>query len=221
MGVKDERLRAALDARLPDQEARARMWAAIESGMAAELAAAEAAGEEAQAAADEAPAETPAEAPAFTVVRGGNAGADAGTPAKRRTKRFSWQIPAAAAVLAIAIGAGVLYVTHNPADPGGPGIDIPDDPTPGHSGTDTPDGPGTGSEVARTQIAYGGESYTCASDEPVDAAVVGERLGEAEARVDGVGEARTVEVFAAKGRYATGSYLVAELDGACYLFLKA
>ena len=217
--MKEERLVEALDARLPDDAARARMWAAIESGMAAERAAAgETADEQAETA-----AETAAEKPAFTVTRGGKAGADAGAPSKRRTRAFSWRIPAAAAVLAIAIGAGVLYVTHNPADPGpnGPGIDIPDDPTPGSSGTDEPGGSGAASEVARTVVTWDGAEYRCVSDEAVDASVVGERLGEADARLDGTGAPAKADVFAAKGRYATGSYLIVELDGSKYLFLRS
>ena len=208
--MKEERLVEALDARLPDDAARARMWAAIESGMAAERAAV---GETA----DE-QAETAAEKPVFTVTRG------EGRPSQRRTRAFSWRIPAAAAVLAIAIGAGVLYVTHNPVDPGpGPDIVIPDNPTPGHSGDgpDVPGGPDTASEVARTVVTWDGAEYRCVSDEPVDAAVVGERLGVADARVDGTGAPREADVFAAKGRYATGSYLIVELDGSKYLFLRS
>ncbi|MBR2790010.1 MAG: hypothetical protein IKD70_05270 [Eggerthellaceae bacterium] len=212
--MKEERLVEALDARLPDDAARARMWAAIESGMAAER---EAAGKT-----EVREAETADEKPVFTVIRG------EGTPSKRRSRGFSWRIPAAAAVLAIAIGAGVLYVTHNPAEPGpgpgpvGPDIVIPDDPTPGDPGNpDVPGGPDAPSDVARTVVTWEGAEYRCVSDEPVDAAVVGDRLGEAEARLDGAGSPRKAEVFAAKGRYATGSYLVVELDGAKYLFMRS
>lgn len=274
--MKEERLAAALDARLPDEAARARMWAAIgeawdaiaaeegagagegtgaesEKSIAAESeksagaesesagAAAESersAGAESESAGATAESEKSA-APSvilsegreatevegssspktagFTVTAGGNA-------AKKRARRYSWKAPAVAAVLVVAIGTGIIFAANGGLDwiingGGDPGTEIPDDPTPGHSGGG-PDVPGDASEVARTVVTWAGAEYRCVSDEPVDASLVGESLGEGSAAVDG-GAARAVEVFAGKGRYATGSYIIVRLDDACYAFISA
>ena len=257
--MKEERLAAALDARLPDEAARARMWAAIgeawdaiaaeegagagegtgaenEKSIAAESeksagAESESAGAAAESEESAAPSVILSEGREATEVEGSSSPKTAGftvtaggNAAKKRARRYSWKAPAVAAVLVVAIGTGIIFAANGGLDwiingGGDPGTEIPDDPTPGHSGGG-PDVPGDASEVARTVVTWAGAEYRCVSDEPVDASLVGESLGEGSASVDG-GAARAVEVFAGKGRYATGSYIIVRLDDACYAFISA
>lgn len=216
--MKEERLVQALDAQLPDEAAKARMWSAIEAAW--DAAAAEEAADQAADQAGEA-------APGFTVVRGGQA-------ASRRTKRYSWKAPAVAAVLVVAIGAGVLFFSNggmagwfgpdNPDNPDGPAVII-DDSTPGSSGSGT-DGQDVTGEVRYT-VEWEGKGYVLASAAPLDESSVGERLGTGIASPTSAGEgttgpaldSRDVDVFAPTGRYATGSYIVVSLDGAYLLYI--
>ena len=210
--MKEERLVQALDAQLPDDAAKARMWSVIEEAW-------EAAAEEETATQQ---AETTQAAPAFTVTRGGQAAA-------RRSKRYSWRVPAVAAVLVVAIGAGVLFFGNGglagwfggPDNPNDPPIII-DDPTPGSSG-----GEGQDPGETRYVVEWEGKTYVPVSKTPLDASAVGERLGAGKASPYSTGEgtttpalaSRDVDVYAATGRYATGSYIVVFLDDAYLLYI--
>ena len=222
--MKEQRLQQAFDAHNPDEAAVARMWAAVESAwdrIAEEEGEAEAHVEEESRNATEITMGT-AEAVAAGTSRTAGFTVTAGANASKRRRRYSWKVPTVAAVLVVAIGAGILFFTDNGSTPGptpggnDPEIIVPDDPTPLTPGTDDPDDPGE----AAVLVEWQGAQYVEYADTPVDDSLVGERLGEGSLLPAKAGDAaKPVEVFAAKGRYATGAYIVVQLDGVYYLFI--